>query len=279
MSSARWQEKKRDPPDRGIRAPGDGRRPRGYVQSLARGLSVIKAFGADSPPGLTLSEVARKSGLTPATARRSLITLVDLGYVASDGRRFSLRPRLLELGHAYLASTPASQLAEPHMVALAEGVGESCSGSVLDGMEIAYVARAQTNRILNITIAIGSRLPAYPTSMGRVHLAALPPHQLDAYLDAVELKPLTSRTVTDQQRLRERLDEVRDQGWCLGDQELEDGLLSIAVPVRDPRGRVELGLNLAAPIARADRKSSPPISSPRLQETASRVEAELAAEG
>jgi IclR family transcriptional regulator, pca regulon regulatory protein len=162
------------------------------------------------------------------------------------------------------------------MVALADGVGESCSASVLDGTEIAYVARAQTNRILNITIAIGSRLPAYPTSMGRVHLAALSPHELDAYFDAVEIKPLTSRTVTDQQRLREILDEVRQQGWCLGDQELEEGLLSIAVPVRDPGGRVQLAINLAAPLTRADRKKLRFDFLPRLQETASRIEAELA---
>lgn len=277
MASPRPQQT-RPPHDRDAAASRDGRRPRGFVQSLARGLSVIKAFSADSPSGLTLTEVARKTGLTPAAARRSLITLAELGYVTTDGRRYLLRPRLLELGHAYLASRPISQLAEPYIVALAERVGESCSASVLDGTELTYVARAQTKRILNIVIAIGTRFPAYATSMGRVHLAALHPHELDAYFDAVELKPLTSHTVTEEHRLREILATVREQGWCLGYQELEEGLLSIAVPVRDPDGRVQLAINLAAPTTRADRRTLRSDYLPRLQRAAGKIEAELAAQ-
>src|ERR687895_1378644 len=151
-----------------------------FVQSLARGLAVIRAFDAASPE-LTLSDVARKTGLTRAAARRFLLTFADLGYVRTDGRLFALSPRVLELGYAYLSSLTLPEVAEPHLERLVAEVHESSSVSVLDGDDIVYVARVPTARIMRVSISIGTRFPAYATSMGRVLLAALPEDRLDAH--------------------------------------------------------------------------------------------------
>ncbi len=163
-----------------------------FVQSLERGLAVIKAFGSEDPE-LTLSDVARRTGLTRAAARRFLLTLADLGYVRSDGKHFALTPRVLELGYAYLSSLSLPEIAEPHLERLAAEVRESSSVSVLDGDEIVYVGRVPTSRIMRVSINVGTRFPAYATSMGRVLLAALAPEALDAYLARAEIRPLTSR--------------------------------------------------------------------------------------
>ena len=190
-----------------------------YVQSLDRGLSVIRAFDA-SRPELALSDVARETGLTRATARRFLLTLVSLGYVRQDGNRFSLRPRVLELGYSYLSALSLPELAQPHMETLVAQVNESSSIAVLDDTEIVYVVRVPTSRIMSITIAVGTRLPAYPTSMGRVLLAALDPEALDERLARMDIRSLTPTTVADVERLRRQLDRVRAQGWAAVDQEL-----------------------------------------------------------
>src|SRR5437867_3325001 len=172
-----------------------------FVQSLERGLSVIKVFSQERR-SLTLSEVADLAGLTRAAARRFLITLRDLGYVQSDGRLFSLRPRVLELGYSYLASLPIWEVAKPHLEELADQVRETASASVLDGTEIVFVARVEARRIMSMNLGVGSRLPAWATAMGRVLLAGLPAAQLDGYFKQVNLQPLTERTVTDPKKLR-----------------------------------------------------------------------------
>src|SRR5262252_5159600 len=191
-----------------------------FVQSLDRGLAVIRCFSSEHP-SLTLSEVAERTGLTRAAARRFLLTLQELGYVGSSGRQFSLRPRVLALGYAYLSSFSVSQIAQPHLEDLAEQLHESCSVSVLDGDDLVYVARASANRIMTIALTVGTRLPPYPTSMGRVLLAHLPAGELEAYLGRAELRKLTERTVVDPGELRTILATVRSQGWAAVDQELE----------------------------------------------------------
>lgn len=220
-----------------------------HVQSLERGLSVITAFSTERPR-MTLSEVARVTGLTRAATRRFLLTLQRLGYVTLEDREFSLSPRTLELGYAYLSSTPFWELAQPHMESLVDRLHESSSISVLDGDEIVYVSRVPTKRIMTISLSVGSRLPAYPTSMGRVLLAAADDDALDAYLDRVELVPLTTRTTTDRDALRRQVLETGEQGWALVDQELEDGVRSVAAPLRDANRRVIAAINVSAHAAR-----------------------------
>lgn len=229
--------------------PGDS-----YVQSFARGLEVIRSFSAQSSQQ-TLSEVAARSGLTRAGARRILLTLQTLGYVTSDGKYFSLTPRILDLGFAYLSSMPIWNLAEPVMESLAEEVGESCSAAVLDGTEIVYVMRVSTHKIMSITLGVGSRLPVYCTSMGRVLLAALPEDQAMACLKASRPAALTRHTVTDLDALRQKIAQTRKQGWCLVNQELEEGLVSMAAPIQDRQGRTVAALNISGQANRTSAKA------------------------
>ena len=220
-----------------------------FVQSLARGLSVITAFDADRPRQ-TLSEVSRVTGLTRATARRFLHTLVELGYVDTAGSTFWLTPRVLDLGYSYLSSMPLSELAQPHLEKLSARLDESSSVAVLDGSDIVYVGRVQVRRIMNIGITIGTRFPAFATSMGRVLLAALPEEELDARLEAADLRTFTPRSIADIAGLRDELSSITERGWALVDQELEPGLRSVAAPVRDRDGRVVAALNVSTHAAR-----------------------------
>lgn len=252
----------------------DGESSGDIVQSLKRGLSVVKAFGPEQP-SLTLSEVARQTGLSRASARRFLLTLVDAGYVRFDGKAFSLRPRILELGYTYLSTLDITDVAAAHMEELVAEVRESSSVAVLDGDDIVYVARVPTSRIMTVTIAIGTRFPAYTTSMGRVLLAHLPDRDLEAYFDRVKLEGLTPRTVTDPNRLRNMLRAVRNQGYAIVDQELEIGLRSIAVPVRDRSGAVTAALNMSTHASRASLAEIRRGILPKLTETARRIEADL----
>jgi IclR family pca regulon transcriptional regulator len=206
-----------------------------------------------------------------------LITLQTLGYVASDGRQFSLTPRVLTLGYAYLSSLSLADVAQTHLSDLANEVHESCSASVLDGFDIVYVARAATKRIMTISLSVGTRLPAYATSMGRVLLASLPGDQLDAYLDSATLKPLTERTIVDQDRLRAEIERTRARGWCLVDQELEDGVRSIAVPVHDSAGRVLAAVNTSAHATRVPLTTLQKSFLRRLRGCAAAIDAELRA--
>ncbi|HTB70236.1 MAG TPA: IclR family transcriptional regulator C-terminal domain-containing protein, partial [Solirubrobacteraceae bacterium] len=206
-----------------------------FVQSLERGLAVIRAFDAEHRD-LRLSDVADATGLTRAAARRFLLTLAELGYVRLDNGRFSLRPRVLDLGYAYLSSLSFAEVVQPHMEALVRELNESSSVSVLDDTDIVYVVRVPTRRIMTTTLTVGTRLPASVTSMGRVLLASLPPAQLDQRLSQIELRRYTSHTITSKAALRAELERVARDGFAMVDQELEDGLRSIAVPIRDPAG-------------------------------------------
>jgi IclR family transcriptional regulator, pca regulon regulatory protein len=226
------------------------RRNSDFVQSLDRGLSVIRAFDAEHRE-LALSDVARATGLTRAAARRFLLTLVALGYVSFSEGRFSLRPRILELGYAYLSSLSLPEVAQPHMEELVATVNESSSISVLDDLDVVYVVRVPTRRIMSITLAVGARLPAYATSMGRVLLASLPDHELDERLSRIDIRALTSRTVGDVDALGRILANVRKQDYAAVDQELEEGLRSLAVPIRDAGGSVLAALNVSVHASRA----------------------------
>jgi IclR family pca regulon transcriptional regulator len=253
-----------------------GSRQAHFVQSLERGLSVIRAFSAERPE-LTLSEVARVTGLTRAAARRFLLTLADLGYVHTDGRMFSLSPRVLELGYAYLSSLTLPEVAEPHLERLVAQVRESSSVSVLDDQDVVYVARVPVSRIMTVSINVGTRFPAYATSMGRVLLAGLEPDALDAYFARLEPRPLSPRSTTDEAALRAELDKVRRQGYALVDQELEVGLRSIAAPIHDRAGRVIAAVNVST---HASRRTTPDMRRdllPPLLSTAARIEQDLQA--
>ena len=247
-----------------------------FVQSLERGLAVICAFDRDHAE-LTLSEVAATTGVTRATARRFLLTLERLGYVRSDGRFFSLTPRVLELGYAYLSSLSLPEVAEPHLEALVAEVNESSSVSVLDGPDVVYVARVPVSRIMTVAISVGTRFPAFATSMGRVLLAGLEPAELDAYLDSVQLSRLTTRTVASVSGLRTELTKVRTQGYAIVDQELEEGLRSVAAPIRDRTGRTVAALNISAAASRNSIESIRRTLVPPLVATAARIEADLPA--
>ena len=213
------------------------------LQSLERGIAVIQVFSRERP-ALTLSEVARLTGITRATARRILLTLEEVGHVRSDGRLFSLTPRVLSLGWAYLSSLNLWETAQPMMEELAQRTNESCSAATLDLPDVVYVARVPTRRIMTISLGVGTRLPAYCTSMGRVLLAGLPEAEVAAFLASARLERQTDRTITDPIRLRAAVDEVRERGWALVDQELELGLRSIAAPLR-AGGQTIAALNVA----------------------------------
>jgi IclR family pca regulon transcriptional regulator len=219
--------------------PGDS-----YVQSFARGLGVLRSFGADAP-AQTLSEVAERAGLTRAGARRILLTLLHLGYVDADGRLFRLTPKVLDLGYAYLSSLPLWSQAQPLLADLSQAVRQSCSAAVLEGDDIVYVVRLSAQRTMSINLGIGSRLPAYCTSMGRVLLAGLAPEQLRARLERAALLKLTPQTVVDVDQLMHVIATVREQGWSLVSEELEFGLISIAAPVHDRTGKVVAALNIS----------------------------------
>jgi IclR family pca regulon transcriptional regulator len=251
-----------------------GEQSRDFVQSLSRGLDVITVFGPDRQ-NMTLSDVARLTGLTRATARRFLLTLVELGYMRTDGKLFSLTPHVLNLGFSYLSGLSITEVAQPHVQDLASIVHESSSVAVLDGDDIVYVVRVPTKRIMAVAISVGTRFPAYATSMGRVLLASLSPDQLDAYLQRVELVPLTRFTLTDTARLRRLLDQVRTDGFVITDQELEEGLRSTAVPIRDANGNVIAAINLSAQATRVSSAQMRDELLPHLLETARRIEIDL----
>ncbi|MET9833593.1 IclR family transcriptional regulator C-terminal domain-containing protein [Streptomyces sp. NPDC006385] len=245
-----------------------------FVRSFERGLAVIRAFDAEHPTR-TLSEVARACELTRAAARRFLLTLADLGYVHTDGRRFRLTPRVLELGYSYLSSYTLPQIAEPHLEQLVAQVRESSSLCVLDGDDIVYVARVPTRRIMTASITVGTRFPAYVTSVGRVILAHLPEQDAELRFAKAELKPLTGRTITSPDALRTELGRVRRQGYAVVDQELEEGLRSVAVPVRDRDGEVVAAANIAVHAGRTSVDSVRRDLLPHLLATVARIEADL----
>lgn len=254
--------------------PGGATAANDTVQSLVRGLAVIRAFDAEHAE-LTLSDVARRAEITRAAAGRFLRTLERLGYVRSDGRLFSLTPRVLELGFSYLSALSIPEIVQPHLERLSREVGESVSAAVLDGDEIVYIARVPTRRIMSVRITIGTRFPAYATSMGRVLLGGLAEEERDAVLTASTRPSLTERTVTDVAELRAEIAQVRAQGWALVDGELEPGLRSVAAPVHDRRGVVVAAVNVSTSATRDSVDHLLAEYLPRLLRTTEAIDAEL----
>lgn len=257
----------------GQEQPGQKQRSADFAQSLERGLAVIRAFGPDHPR-LTLSDVARRTGLTRATARRFLLTLVELGYVDFDGRLFRLRPQVLELGYSYLSGLTAPEVALPYMEDLAGQVSASASLGVLDREDIFYAAHVPASRMLAVRVPVGTRVPAHATAMGHVLLAALPAEERRRYLDSARLERLTPETLTSRGELTAALDAVYRNGYALGDQGLEENLFAVAVPVTDGRGSVVAALGIAT---QAGAVGEPPPAGylPALLETAAQVSDQL----
>ncbi len=245
--------------------PGDS-----YVQSFARGLEVIRSFSA-STPQQTLSEVAARSCLTRAGARRILLTLQTLGYVQTDGKLFRLTPRILDLGFAYLSSMPIWNLADPVMEGLVDEVKESCSAAVLDGSDIVYVLRVPVHKVMSISLGVGSRLPAYCTSLGRVLLAGLPDMEVKARLQAADKPARTRHTATDLDALMACVQQVRKQGWSLVDQELEEGLVSLSAPITNRQGDTVAALNISGQANRTSARKMRDNMLPALQQAAQQI--------
>ncbi|WP_336662671.1 IclR family transcriptional regulator domain-containing protein [Leucobacter sp. USHLN154] len=245
-----------------------------FVQSLARGLAVIRAFDAEHPE-LSLSDVSRRAGIPAAAARRFLRTLETLGYVRSDGRAFALTPRVLELGFSYLSALSLPEVMQPHLERLSRETGESVSAAVLAGSDIVYVARVPTRRIMTVGITIGTSFPAYATSMGRVLLAALPESEAETVLAHAPTPALTQRTLTDPERLRAELLRVREQGWAIVDGELEVGLRSAAAPVRRRDGSVAAAVNVSTSASRDSLARLREEHVPRLLETTAAIAEDL----
>ncbi len=216
-----------------------------FVQSLARGLAIIRVFSGQRPE-LTLTDVAEAAGLSRATARRFLLTLEQLGYVRTEGKLFSLTPRVLELGYSYLSALGLPEIVTPHLETLAHDIQESASAAVLDGNEIVYVARVAGRKIMRGQINIGTRFPAFATSMGRVLLAALPVEQARAIVGSSTREALTALTKTNIDDIMAELDVVRSVGFALVDQELEVGLRSLAAPISDAHGKVVAAINVSS---------------------------------
>ena len=251
-------------------APGDG-----YVQSFARGLAVIRAFGPEHS-SMTLSAVADRTGLTRAGARRILLTLVHLGYVTHDGRLFTLTPRILELGYAYLSATPLWNLALPYMEQVAETTRESCSVSVLEGTDVVYILRLATHKVMSINLAVGSRLPAWATSMGRVLLASLSEQELDDLLSRSDIRAYTPATITDRAALKKHIALAGTRGYACVTKELEPGLQSVAVPIIDRSGRAIAAMNISTHASRYTRAEMLRVFLPPLTHAAEHINAALA---
>jgi IclR family pca regulon transcriptional regulator len=245
-----------------------------FMTSLARGLHVIRAFaGVDRR--LTIADVSRATGLTRAVVRRCLYTLKELGYAATDGRMYFLQPRILNLGYAYLSTAPVPIAAQPVLEEMSEALGEASSVAVLDDGAVVYVGRAATKRIMSVTLGVGSRLPAYCTALGRVLLAYLTDEQVSSELSKVDFIQHTKHTVTSRKRLEEILVDVRKEGFALNDQELEIGLRSIAVPVRNVVGTVVAAMNVSTQASRVSRRELLERCLPVLRGAAEKLSSQL----
>ncbi len=249
---------------------GDGLNSRDYVSSLARGLEVLCAFNRTRRK-MTLSEVAAETGNTRAGARRILLTLVREGYAVADGRLFDLTPKVLELGFSVLSSKGTWDVARPFIEHLSEEIRESVSAAVLDEYSVVYVSGSQFHRVISVGIAVGRRFPAHCTATGRVLLAALPDEQWPEMLAAIPLTRMTDRTVTDRVQFRAILEDVRAKGWSLVDQELEIGLMSIAVPVYLASGAMIGGVNVGIPTLRMTPEGMVEEILPKLQATVENI--------
>lgn len=241
-----------------------------FMTTLAKGLAVLDAFGPHRP-AMTLSQAAAATQVSRATARRILRTLAELGYVAQEGRHFSLTPNILDLGFAYLSTQNWIDHAVPLMKDLSERIHESSSAAILQESEVVYVARVPASRIMSVAITVGSRLPAFHTSMGRVQLGFLADDEIWRRLHAVHIAPYTGNTITEPPALFERIRTDRAQGFSIVDEELEAGLRSIAVPIVDRRGQAVAALNLSAHAMRTSRDEMQASFLPALREVASKI--------
>lgn len=249
---------------------GYGLDPRDYVNSLARGLEVLRAFNRTGRK-MTLSEVAAETGNTRAGARRILLTLVHEGYAVADGKLFDLTPQVLELGHSVLSSKGVWDIARPFIDHLSDELRESVSAAVLDRFDVVYVSGAQYHRVISVGITVGARFPAHCTATGRMLLAAQPAELWPAMIQSIPLARMTDRTVVDRAEFRRVLEDVRDKGWCLVDQELEAGLMSIAIPIRHATGGLVGAINVGVPTVRMSARGMVEGILPRLMETGASI--------
>ncbi|MBN9386728.1 MAG: helix-turn-helix domain-containing protein [Chloroflexi bacterium] len=244
-----------------------------FIEALARGLDVIRAFGPNRPT-MTLSEIAAASGLARPTARRMLLTLQELGYVRNNPNGFSLTPRILELGMAYIGSTSIWEIARPHLEKLVETTGESSSLAQLDGSDIVYVARVAVPKIITIAVRIGTRFPALQTSLGKVLLAALSPEELEKVLAEPSRSGINPLWKPDKAEYTRVLQEVRTKGWALTDEHLAPGIRSVAAPVRDGSGGVVAALNISVHAAETSLETLLGQYLPILLQTAAAISAD-----
>ncbi len=259
-----------DPEFEGDQDDRGGERSRDFVRSLERGLAIIRVFNAERP-SMTVSEIAQVAGLTRAAVRRFLLTLTELGYVHGKNNRFELTPRVLELGYSYLSALSFPDVALPRLEKLVAETTEASEGAILDRGDIVYVVRVAGPALMTISVNVGARRPAHATAMGRVLLANLPSAQFEEYLHEYELTPLLPRTITDPDVLRAELKKVHQDGFAVVDQELEEGLVSLAVPIRDRSGRVRAAIDLSSHIGRKTADDLVTLL-PTLQETAASIE-------
>ena len=245
------------------------------MQSLERGLAVIRSLGGT--PSLTLSEIAKSTGITRAAARRFLLTLERLGYVGRSDDGYYLLARTLELGYAYLSSHALPQIAHPHIQKLAYDLDESCSVTILDRQSIVYVVRATISRLVGASLSVGSTLPAYCTSAGRVLLSGLDGDELDAWLHEAKLERLTATTVTSAKKLRDEVRRAGTQGWYLIDQEIEEGVRSLAAPLHDAAGKIIAAVNVSSYSTRVTLDALHRKFLPRLLKTTAAIDKELKA--
>ena len=258
-------------------APGreEGEPDREFMTTLAKGLTVMRAFSGERAM-MTLSETAAVASLTRATARRILRTLAALGYVAQSGRQFSLTPRVLELGFGYLSSQSWIDQALPLLKELSASVQESCSAAILQDTDIVYVARIPTQRIMSAALTVGSRLPAFHTSLGRAQLGFVEEDEVWRRIRSLRIHPYTTQTITEPQALVDRIKADREQGFSIVDEELERGLRSIAVPIVDRRGIAVAGLNLSTNSTRITRNHMREHFLPRLSAVAGEISSFIA---
>jgi IclR family pca regulon transcriptional regulator len=245
-----------------------------YLSTLERGLSVLRAFGRENPQ-MTLSEVAEMTKLSPAAARRCLNTLVKLGYVAKHRRQFLLRPEVMSFASAYLDSMSLGELVRPHLQAVRDETGDSSSLAVLSGYDILYLVHVSTNRMVRLAAGIGTRFPAYATSLGRAMLAFESEEVRAHYLNTCAFVPFTEHTVTSKVELRRILNEVRKNGYAATQDELDYGLVSIAVPILDESGRSLAAINCSTSTSRARKEELVHTRLPVLQNAARHIEAAL----
>ncbi len=244
---------------------------RDYVNSLSRGLEVMRVFDR-ATPSMTVSKVAERAGMNRAAARRFLLTLVEDEYATTDGKYFRLLPKVLDLGASVVASLDLSETMQPVMNELAEKLQESCFAAILDGDGVIYIARAVSSRVVNVGITVGSRAPAHPVSTGRVLLSGVDDKTLRRYFERTKLKRFTQYTVTSKLKLKAAIEQVRRQGWSIVNQELEVGLQSISVPIRGADGAIVAALNVCCPSPRVSRREMENRILPAMLASAHRIE-------